>query len=54
MTLIFRGYFRLNKGIDSVFSALRTLGIKGFDPQPPGGETDRITFDSFSREAYVL
>jgi len=34
-----------------VFAALRTMGIKEFDEYPPGSEVNKITRDTFLREA---
>ena len=35
----------------TIFSALATLGVTEYDPQPPGSESNRVTLDSFMREA---
>ena len=34
-----------------LITALITLGIKDFDPEPVGHDVDRINMDTFVREA---
>ena len=35
------------------FSALLTLGVDDFDPNPAGGEVNKVMLEVFSKEAYV-
>merc|ERR1712178_452527 len=42
-----RGHIKLQQYKE----ALQSMGITNFDPTPPGGDVDRITYDTFLREA---
>lgn len=37
--------------VDFLSTGLETLGVKKFDKEPPGGDMDRISSDTFLKEA---